>query len=340
MTEITIVGLDLAKNVFQVHCADDDGVCVLRKRLRRRQVLEFFSGLDPCVVAMEACGSAHHWARELKALGHQVKLIAPQFVKPYVKTNKTDAADAEAICEAAQRPGMRFAPVKSEEQQSLLMLHRARELLVRQRTMLINALRGHCAEFGVIAPQGAPKVKELIVLIKEGRDHRLPDVARSALRVLVDQLAQTETQIKALAKRIDAWHRTSTASQNLATIPGVGILTATALVATIGDACQFKSGRELAAWLGLVPRQHSSGGKQRSGRISKRGDGYLRRLLVHGARTVLRWSKHKGDRDPWIERLLIRRPTTVVLVAMANKTARIAWALLTRNEAYRSPAAA
>jgi transposase len=288
---------------------------------------------------LEACASAHYWARELQALGHEVRLIPPQYVKPFVKTNKNDASDAEAICEALIRPTMRFAPIKSAEQQSVLMLHRARELLVRQKTMLINALRGHCGELGIVVAQGASKVAELIAIIEDQEDDRIPALAREALGSLVGQLRMVQAQLLGLEKRLKTWHRANEASRRLETIPGVGVITATALVATIGDASQFHSGRQLAAWLGLVPRQHSSGGKERLGRISKRGDGYLRKLLVHGARTVLLWSRRKKEtRSPWLEALLARRPTNVVLVAMANKTARVVWALLSRGETYRAQA--
>jgi transposase len=335
MTEIVTIGLDLAKTVFQVHGADSEGRPVLRKRLRRGQVLVFFASVPPCRVGLEACASAHYWARELQALGHQVRLIPPQYVKPFVKTNKNDAADAEAICEALLRPTMRFAAVKSADQQSVLMLHRSRELLVRQRTMLINALRGHCGELGLVAAQGARKVASLIEVIEDPDDCRLPPLAREALVSLVIQLGAAEERIAELEKELTAWHRCSEASQRLATIPGVGVITATALVATAGDARQFRSGRQFAAWLGLVPRQQSSGGKDRLGRISKRGDGYLRRLLVHGARIVLFWSRRRKEtRSEWLEALLARRPTNVVLVAMANKTARIVWAMLSHVQAY------
>ncbi|MFB3139034.1 MAG: IS110 family transposase [Phycisphaerales bacterium] len=339
MTKVTTVGLDLAKSVFQVHGSDQAGRPVVRKKLRRGQVLAFFAGLSPCLIGLEACASAHYWARELRAFGHEVRLIPPQYVRPFVKTNKNDATDAEAICEALMRPTMRFAAVKSADQQSVLMLHRARELLVRQRTMLINALRGHCGEFGIVVAQGASKVTILIEMIEDREDARLPALARAALGSLVAQLRMAQTQILDLEKELKAWHRTSEASRRLEAIPGVGVITATALVATIGDASQFHSGRQLAAWLGLVPRQHSSGGKERLGRISKRGDGYLRRLLVHGARADLRWSKHRKERRSlWQESLLARRPTNVVLVAMANKTARVVWAMLSRGEAFRPEA--
>lgn len=339
MTKVTTVGLDLAKSVFQVHAADWDGRPVVRKKLRRGQVRAFFAELSPCLIGLEACASAHYWARELQALGHEVRLIPPQYVKPFVKTNKNDAADAEAICEALARPTMRFAAVKSAEQQSVLMLHRARELLVRQRTMLINALRGHCGEFGIVAAQGAPKVADLIEVIEDPDDGRVPTLAREALGSLIDQLRMVQAQILGLEKKLTAWHRANEASRRLETIPGVGVITATALVATIGDASQFQSGRQLAAWLGLVPRQYSSGGKERLGRISKRGDGYIRRLLVHGARADLRWSRHRKERRSiWQESLLARRPTNVVLVAMANKTARVVWAMLSRGETFQAEA--
>jgi transposase len=337
MTKVTTVGLDLAKSVFQVHAADKEGMAVVRKKLRRGQVLVFFAGLSPCLIGLEACASAHYWARELQVLGHEVRLIPPQYVKPFVKTNKNDAADAEAICEALVRPTMRFAAVKSAEQQSVLMLHRARELLVRQRTMLINALRGHCGEFGIVVAQGASKVTALIEMIEDPEDARLPTLAREALGSLVEQFRMVQVQILGLEKKLKAWHRSNEASRRLEAIPGVGVITATALVATIGDASQFHSGRQLAAWLGLVPKQYSSGGKERLGRISKRGDGYLRRLLVHGARADLRWSRRKKEgRSTWQEALLARRPTNIVLVAMANKTARVVWVLLSRGETFRT----
>lgn len=341
MFDITTIGVDLAKNVFQVHGADTSGRAVFRKRFRRSRVFEFFSGLPPCLVAMEACAGAHHFARELRAMGHEVRLIPPQYVKPFVKTHKNDAADAEAICEAAQRPTMRFAPVKSAEQQSVLMIHRVRDLLVRQRTMLINALRGHLNEFGIVVAQGRCNVGKLIDIVAEQSDERLPALARQTLGTFVEQLQHADRQIAALESRLKSWHRGNEASRRLTAIPGVGLITATAIVATVGDASQFSCGRQLSAWLGIVPKQNSSGGKERLGRISKHGDGYIRRLLVHGARAVLRWSrKDKEKRSLWLEGILARRPTNVVLVAMANKTARIIWAMLTRNETYRPNSAA
>ncbi|WP_310621260.1 IS110 family RNA-guided transposase [Flexibacterium corallicola] len=336
MTKIVTVGLELAKSIFQVHCADEAGTPLLRKRLRRGQVIEFFAGIEPCLVGMEACSSAHYWARELQALGHEVKLVPPQYVKPFVKSQKNDAADAEAIAEAVQRPTMRFAAIKSAEQQSLLVLHRTRELLVRQKTMLINAIRGHCGEFGLVVGAGAAKVSELIIVIKDSEDTRLPALARKALNFLAEQLKEKQTQIKALERKLNEWHTDNEDSKRLETIPGVGVITATALVATIGDVTQFRSARQLAAWLGLVPKQYSSGGKEKLGRISKRGDGYLRKLLVHGARASLGWSRRKQDGlSQWQKALLERRPTNVVLVAMANKMARTVWALLSKSQTYR-----
>lgn len=333
--KVTTIGLDLAKNVFQIHGADAAGRPILQKKLRRSQVVAFFAGFERCLVGMEACASAHYWARELENLGHAVRLIPPQYVRPYVKTNKNDAADAEAICEAVTRPTMRFAPVKSAEQQSVLMLHRARELLVRQRTMLINAIRGHCMELGIVAAKGATNVGKLIELIADPEDSRLPGLARTALAVLGDQLQTIEMRLRGLERELLSWHRANEASRRLETIPGVGPITATAIVATVGDATQFHSARQFAAWIGLVPRQHSSGGKEHLGGISKRGDAYLRRLLIHGARTVLRWRRSRPEtRSPWIAGLLERRPPNVVTTAMANKTARVIWAMLTRGEIY------
>jgi len=337
MNNITTIGLDLAKHVFQVHGLDQEGRAVLRKKVRRGQVLKFFGTVPSCLVGMEACGSAHHWARELKAQGHDVRLIPPQYVRPFLKTNKHDAADAEAIAEALVRPTMRFAPIKSADQQAVLMLHRSRELLVKQRTMLINAVRGHCSELGMIASQGASKINDLIMMIEDPDDARLPAFAREALGVLIAQLDAVKKAIQKLESTLQTWHRSQQASQRLTTIPGVGVITATALVATIGDGSQFKSGRHLSAWLGLVPRQHSSGGKSRLGRISKRGDGYLRRLLVHGSRAVLRWQRGAPKQpSPWIGALLTRRPTNVVLVAMANKTARTVWAMMSKQQKFHS----
>jgi transposase len=339
--QITTIGLDLAKSVFQVHGVGADGQVVVRKKLRRAEVLKYFEALAPCLIGMEACASAHYWARELSALGHEMRLIPPAYVKAYVRRQKNDAADAEAICEAVTRPTMRFVPVKSADRQGVLVLHRSRELLVRQRTMLINAIRGHCAEFGIIAPQGARRAGELIEHVRQAEAGELPDIARSTLTVLADQLGALAILIHALERRLLAWHRQDQDSQRLATIPGAGIISATALVASVPNPALFRSGREFAAFLGLVPRQNSSGGKDRLGRISKMGDRYLRKLLVVGATSVIRRARTGTlAAKPWILSLLERRPARVVTVAMANKTARIVWAVLVRREVYRVPAVA
>src|SRR5258708_3293835 len=291
MNEIRTIGLDLAKNVFQVHGADATGTTVLRKRLRRGQVLAFFASVPRCLIGMEACATAHYWARELRALGHEVRLMPPQYVKAYVKRNKNDAADAEAICEAVKRPSMHFVPVKTVEQQSALLMHRGRELLVRQRTMLANALRGHLAEYGLIAAQGLHKVAGLIAIVRDEQDARVPNMARQVLRVMAEQLGDLETRIAAIEAQIMAWHKSNPVSRRLVTIPSIGPIIATAIVATVADPSVFRSGREFAAWLGLVPRQNSTGGKARLGGISKRGDSYLKRFLVNRAHAVLLRSK-------------------------------------------------
>ena len=335
--QLTTIGLDLAKHVFQVHGIDAVGNIVLRRRLRRGQMITFFAGLTPCLVGMEACATAHFWARELTALGHDVRLMPAQYVKAYVKRGKNDAADAAAICEAVSRPSMRFVPVKSEAQQAALMLHRARDLLVRQRTQLINAVRGHLAEFGIVEAQGAWNLPRVLAHLET--EGELPEVARQILRLLAAQLDEAEQRIEDLDAQIAAWHKASPASQRLATIPGIGPLVATAITATIADPSTFRSGREFAAWLGLVPRQRSTGGKQRLGRISREGDGYIRRLLIIGAQAVLLRSK-AAHADPWVQGLLARRPRLVVAVALANKTARVAWAVMTKGQSYRQPAVA
>jgi len=339
MIEITTIGLDLAKSVFQVHGIDEQGRVVVRKRLRRSQVLGFFAGLSRCLVGMEACATAHYWARELMALGHEVQLMPPHYVKAYVKRNKNDAADAEAICEAVNRPTMRFVPVKTAGQQSALMMHRARDLLVRQRTMLINALRGHLAEFGLVEAQGAHKVAALVALIRNSTDERVPDGARQVLAVIADQIDDVGAKVAALEAQILAWHKSNPVSRRLATIPGIGPIIATAIAATVPDPSVFRSGREFAAWLGLVPRQNSTGGKARLGGISKRGDSYLRRLLVNGAHAVLFWAK-TAKTNPWLISLRARKHRLVVAVALANKMARTAWAVMSKGEVYRPIAAA
>jgi transposase len=296
------IGLDLAKSVFQVHGVDVHGKVVMTKRLRRDAVLAFFANLPVCVVGMEACAGSHFWAREIARFGHTVRLMAPQYVKPYVKRQKNDRADAEAICEAMQRPSMRFVAVKSEEQQGTLAIHRVRETLVAQKTQLINALRAHLAEFGIIAPQGAGKVAQLTAVVADLEDTRVPALARSVLQSLIDQLRDTERRVEELDARLAEQAKTDEACQRLTTIPGIGPITATALTATVGDATVFESGRHLAAWLGLAPRQHSSGGRERLGGISKAGDGYLRRLLVHGARAVMENYQKAEAITPALER--------------------------------------
>ena len=339
MGEVMTIGLDLAKHVFQVHGVDASGATVLRKRLRRGQVVAFLAALPRCLVGLEACATAHYWARELQAVGHEVRLMPAQYVKAYVKRNKNDATDAEAICEAVGRPSMRFVAIKTAEQQAALLLHRGRERLVRQRTSLVNALRAHLAEFGVIAPQGLRNVGRLIAIVRDESDTRLPDLARRVLEVFATQLEQLAVAVAAVEKQLTAWHRDNPVSQRLASIPGVGPIIATALAATVVEPIGFASGREFAAWLGLVPRQHSTGGKARLGGISKRGNRYLRRLLINGASANLLRSK-ATNADPWVIGLRRRRPSLVVAVALANKTARIAWAVMRREESYRHRSAA
>jgi transposase len=339
MNEITTIGLDLAKHVFQVHGIDASGAPVVRKRLRRSEVLTFFARLPSCLIGLEACATAHYWARELRAIGHEVRLMPAQYVKAYVKRNKNDAADAEAICEAVRRPTMRFVPIKTAEQQAALLVHRGRERLVRQRTALVNALRAHLAEFGVIAPLGLRNVARLIDIVRDESDARLPDLARKVLRVLAEQVEQLQAAVAAMEEQLTAWHKSNPVSQRLATIPGIGPIIATAIASTVVEASGFRSGREFAAWLGLVPRQHSTGGKARLGGISKRGNQYLRRLLINGASANLLRSK-ATNADPWVIGLRRRRPSLVVAVALANKTARIAWAVMHRQENYQRMAAA
>jgi len=313
----------------------------MRRQLRRSQLLPFFKKQRPCLVGMEACATSHHWARQLIELGHGVKLMPARHVRPYVKRNKNDAVDAAAICEAVTRPTMRFVAVKSAQQQSVLMLHRTRELLVRQRTMLVNAIRSHMAEFGIVAPVGVPRVKELFAVIADADDDRLPAIARACLEGLANQFLSLHEEIATAERRIHAWHRSNEASRRLETIPGIGPITATALAATITDPSVFTSGRELAAWIGLVPRQSSTGGKERLGRISKQGDQYLRWLLVAGAMSVIRHAKRRGTTSlPWLANLITSKPTKVAAVALANKIARIAWAVLRQGGTYQKPATA
>lgn len=334
MKELTTIGLDIAKSVFQVHGIDEHGKVQVRKQLRRKEVISFFTQQAPCLVGLEACGSAHYWARELQALGHTVKLISPQFVKPYVKSNKNDARDAEAICEAVTRPSMRFVPLKTPEQQAILSCHRARQGAVKARTAQANQLRGLLAEFGIVIPQGRQRLMAALPTLLAEPEGALPGQVRQLFAPLFSQLQAFDRQIEELEQQIRQWHRANEASQRLEQVPGIGPLTASALVASIGDVRAFQNGRQLAAWLGLVPRQHSTGGKAQLLGISKRGDVYLRTLLIHGARAVLRHTEAKRRKSPWLEKLVRRRNRNIAAVALAHKQARIVWALLAYDREY------
>ena len=338
--EISTIGLDLAKSVFQVHAINDAGEVVARKALRRPQVLPFFAKLPPCLVGLEACGTSHHWARELIKLGHEVRLMPPAYVKPYVKRGKTDANDAEAICEAVTRPTMRFVPVKSPEQQAALALHRTRDLLVKQRTQLVNMIRGLLAEFGIEMARGLHHALALAKRLTDGHAANVPELAQRVVTCLAQQIGALQEQLATLEKDLLAWHRSNELSQRLATIPGVGVIAATALAASVSEPERFRSGRQFAASLGLTPLQQSSGGKEKMGRISKMGDRYLRKLLVVGMTSLIRRARTApGSVDPRIPAMLERRPARVVTVAAANRTARVAWAIMTRGETYRRPTA-
>jgi transposase len=335
--KITTIGIDLAKNVFQVHGVDERGKAVLRKQLKRKDVVKFFANLEPCLIGMEACGSAHYWARKLSEFGHTVRLIAPQFVKPYVKTNKNDRNDAEAICEAVGRPNMCFVPVKTAEQQAVLSVHRARQGFVKARTAQANQIRGLLAEFGIVIPKGIGHIAQRLPEILEDGENALPGMMRQLVRDLGAQLKVVDKQVEEMERQIKLWHRDSEPSRKLEAIAGIGPLTASAYVATVGDAKSFKNARQVPAWLGMVPRHEGTGGKVKLGRISKRGDVYLRTLLIHGARAVIRQVERKPNQaDGWLKKLLARRNKNVAAVALAAKNARIAWALLAHERTYQS----
>lgn len=338
--KITTIGIDLAKEVFQIHGVDNHGKIVLHKQLRRNGMAKFFANLESCLIGMEACGSAHHWARKLGEFGHTVKLMPPQFVKPYVKTNKHDMADAEAICEAVSRPNMRFVPIKHVEQQAILAVHRARRGLVKARTAQANQIRGLLSEFGIVIPQGIHSIAKRVPDILEDAENGLPGTMRHLLRRLNDHLKELGRQAEELELQIKLWHKENEASQRLEAIPGIGPITASAIVATVGEAKEFKNGRQLSAWLGLVPKQCSSGGKQLLLGISKRGDTYLRTLLIHGARAVIRFAENKAEPESWLRKLIMRRNKNIAAVALANKNVRIIWALLAKGTTFHPDHAA
>lgn len=331
MQQPTTIGIDLAKNVFQLHGVDADGVAILKRKLRRGQVPAFFDGLKPSLVGMEACAGAHFWARELAALGHEVRIMPPSYVKPYVKRGKTDQADAEAICEAVTRPTMRFVPVKSAERQAALLDHKTRDFLVRQRTQLVNTIRAHLSEFGIVVAKGIHNVDRLLEAATE-----LPAAARPGVDLLADQLRETQEKIDEVTDRIETAQKTDPLARRLATVPGVGAITASAIAATTPEVDNFRSARDYAAWLGLTPQPHSSGGKERLGRISKAGNRYLRRLLYLGAMAQISARRCRRPGDDWLWRMLERKPVKVVAVALANRMARVVWALIRTGESYSS----
>ena len=333
--KITTIGIDLAKTVFQVHGVDERGKVLLRKQLKRKDVAVFFSNLEPCLTGMEACGSAHYWGRTLSALGHTVRLMAPQFVKPYVKTNKSDRNDAEAICEAVGRPNMRFVPIKSAEMQAVLALHRARQGFVKARTAQANQIRGLLSEFGIVIAKGIGHIGKRVPEILEDGENALPGMMRQLLRRLGENLKEMDEQVSELERQIKLWHRDNEQSSKLEAIPGIGPITASAFVATVGDVKSFKNARQVPAWLGMVPRHEGTGGKATMGGISKRGDVYLRTMLIHGARTVVAQLERKRDAsDGWLQKLVARRNKNIAAVALAAKNARIAWAVLAHERSY------
>jgi transposase len=333
--KVTTLGIDLAKQVLQLHGVDEAGRAVLRRQVRREQLLALLANMPPMLIGMEACGSAHHWARQLQALGHTVRLMAPQFVKPYVKSNKNDAADAQAICEAVGRPHMRFVAIKTVEQQAVLSLHRVRQGFVRERTACANRIRGLLAEFGLVVPQGIAKLPERVPALLEQASQQLPAAFVLLIERLLVQLRELHRQASELEAQIKSWHRQHPDSRRLEQVPGIGALTASAFIAGVGDARQFHNARQVGAWPGIVPRQHASGGKERLLGISKRGDAYLRTLLIHGARAVIKAAQRAPERaDPWLLQLLQRKSVNVAAVALANKNARIAWAMLAHQRDY------
>jgi transposase len=340
MVSAVTIGLDLGKSVFQVHGVDAGGAVVIQRRLTRGKLLGFFAKQSPCLVGMEACAAAHHWGRELQKLGHAVRLMPPNYVKPYVKRQKNDAADAEAICEAVTRPNMRFVEIKTCEQQGTLVLHRVRLMLMRQRVQLSNAIRGHMAEYGLVAPVGRNGLQRLIAILGNPDDDRVPAVARASLAPLVCQFGLVNGQVLENDRRVRASARSTELGRRLMEVPGVGPVLASAMVATVPDPTAFKSGRNLAAWIGLVPRQNSSGGKEKLGGITKQGDRYLRQLREAGALAVIRYAQRHGTKRPWLVRLLARRSPKIAAVALANKMARMIWAMMMTGERYREPVVA
>ena len=331
MEQPTTIGIDLAKSIFQVHGVSVDGPVVLRRQLRRGQVLTFFSRLDPCLIGMEACSGAHHWARELSALGHEVRLMPAAYVKPYVKRGKTDRADAEAICEAVTRPTMRFVPVKSAEAQAALLDHKARDFLIRQQTQTVNTIRAHLAEFGIVVAKGIQNVDRLLAAAEQ-----TPEAARPALDLLAGQLRDLRARIETVTARIEAAQKSDPLSRRLATIPGLGPIASSAFAVTTPDVAAFRSARDYSAWLGLTPKPHSSGGKERLGRISKAGNRYLRRLLYLGAMAQIAGRRRGRPGTDWLWKMLERKPVKVVAIALANRMARVVWALVRSGESYRA----